>query len=132
MMLSTSTLHGKKAISLTQNPFAFAASSCLKSGTMPTTKHSTRIAARMESTGAPGKIHVSEATAECLRAAGKQSWLSKRTDKVSAKGKGTLQTYWVYLVCAKNNSDTVSQSAYSTHSGSSNNITSTCSEDDED
>ena len=49
----------------------------------------------MESTGQRGKIQVSEATAMKLRAGGKDSWLAPREDLVEAKGKGTLQTYWV-------------------------------------
>ena len=52
-------------------------------------------AARMESTGSPGKIHISEATAELLRTANKESWIIPRSEKVSAKGKGTMQTYWI-------------------------------------
>ena len=55
-------------------------------------------AARMESTGSPGKIHVSESTANLLRDAGKEGWVSPRKDVVSAKGKGTLQTYWVETI----------------------------------
>ena len=52
-------------------------------------------AARMESTGKPGRIQVSEATAQCLRDAGKHSWLTRRSDSVIAKGKGTLNTWFV-------------------------------------
>ncbi|KAL7505956.1 hypothetical protein ACHAXN_003317 [Cyclotella atomus] len=51
-------------------------------------------ASRMESTGQAGKIQLSEETAELLRMDNKGSWLKKREDKVAAKGKGTLQTYW--------------------------------------
>ena len=39
-------------------------------------------AARMESNGKPGKIHVSEATASLLRKHGKGHWLEMREDKV--------------------------------------------------
>ena len=53
-------------------------------------------ASRMESTGMRGKVQVSKATAEILEAAGKQHWLKARKDVVSAKGKGSMQTYWVY------------------------------------
>jgi class 3 adenylate cyclase len=52
-------------------------------------------ASRMESNGTAGKIHVSEATAEELIHQGKSHWLTPRHDKVMAKGKGELQTYWV-------------------------------------
>ena len=51
-------------------------------------------ASRMESTGESGKIQLSEETAELLRIDNKSSWLIKREDKVTAKGKGTLQTWW--------------------------------------
>jgi class 3 adenylate cyclase len=52
-------------------------------------------AARMESTGKPGRTHVSEDTANFLIKFGKQSWLIFREDRVHAKGKGELQTYWI-------------------------------------
>ena len=49
----------------------------------------------MESNGAPGRIHLSSETAALLRASGKGSWLVKREDKIHAKGKGELQTWWL-------------------------------------
>lgn len=52
-------------------------------------------AARMESTGTVNKIQVSQATADLLRAAKKSHWLQARTEKVEAKGKGLMTTYWV-------------------------------------
>lgn len=52
-------------------------------------------AARMESNGQPHKIHVSQATADLLIECGKAHWLTKREDKINAKGKGEMQTYWV-------------------------------------
>ena len=52
-------------------------------------------ASRMESTGVPGRIHCSQATADALSAKGKSSWLSPRNEKVVAKGKGEMQTYFV-------------------------------------
>jgi len=52
-------------------------------------------AARMESNGIREKIHVSESTAEYLREAGREDWLEMRQEKVQAKGKGLMQTYFV-------------------------------------
>ena len=52
-------------------------------------------AARMESTGEKSKVHVSKDTAELLIAAGKGHWVKPRKELVSAKGKGTMQTYWL-------------------------------------
>ena len=53
------------------------------------------LAARMESHGEGNKIHCSEETANLLIIAGKRHWLILRGDKINAKGKGVLQTYWV-------------------------------------
>jgi hypothetical protein len=52
-------------------------------------------ASRMESNSLAGKIQVSQETADLLTAAGKQHWLTPREDKIVAKGKGELQTYWL-------------------------------------
>jgi class 3 adenylate cyclase len=52
-------------------------------------------ASRMESNSARDRIHVSEATAGLLTEARKSSWLKKREDKIVAKGKGEMQTFWV-------------------------------------
>jgi len=52
-------------------------------------------ASRMESTGIPGRIQVSESTYKYLMEAGKDKWLKARTDNVKAKGKGSLKTWWV-------------------------------------
>lgn len=49
----------------------------------------------MESNGARNRIHVSQATADKLVNQGKGSWLTSRAEKVVAKGKGKLQTYWL-------------------------------------
>ncbi|CAB9531333.1 Receptor-type guanylate cyclase gcy [Seminavis robusta] len=56
---------------------------------------SVNTASRMESNGQPGRIHVSESTAEELRKHGKDEWLTVREDKITAKGKGLMTTYWV-------------------------------------
>ncbi|KAG7358840.1 adenylate/guanylate cyclase [Nitzschia inconspicua] len=53
-------------------------------------------ASRMESTGFPNKIHVSNEFVHCLEEAGKSRWVSQREDKVFVKGKGYLQTYFLY------------------------------------
>ena len=58
-------------------------------------------AARMESTGAKNKIHLSSETAELIAQAGKESWLLRRNDLVSCKGKGELQTFWLDLTASK-------------------------------
>lgn len=60
-------------------------------------------ASRLESSGQSGRIHVSEDTAICLKRAGKANWLFPREDKVTAKGKGELVTYW--LLCNSNDFD---------------------------
>ncbi|CAB9497506.1 Receptor-type guanylate cyclase gcy [Seminavis robusta] len=54
-------------------------------------------ASRMESNGVPNRIHVSESTAQFLKQAGKEHWLTPREDKITAKGKGLMQTYWVVV-----------------------------------
>ena len=51
-------------------------------------------ASRMESTGLPGKIQVSEETARLIQRDSKSQWLTKRDTTITAKGKGELQTYW--------------------------------------
>jgi class 3 adenylate cyclase len=63
-------------------------------------------AARMESTGVQGCIQISEATANLLRNDGKGQWFTAREDKVVAKGKGLMQTYWLCVTDKpENNSD---------------------------
>ena len=52
-------------------------------------------ASRMESTSMPGRIQISQATADALKAHGKGAWFSPREEKIEAKGKGFLQTYWI-------------------------------------
>jgi Adenylate and Guanylate cyclase catalytic domain len=54
-------------------------------------------ASRMESTGVKDKIQISQETADLLIAAGKVHWLTQREDKVVAKGKGEVETYWVCI-----------------------------------
>lgn len=52
-------------------------------------------AARMESNGIKGKIHVSQSTADELIKSGHGHLLLARQEKISAKGKGDMQTYFV-------------------------------------
>jgi class 3 adenylate cyclase len=53
--------------------------------------------ARIESTGEPGRIHMSQETADLIIKGGKQAWVQRRSDLVIAKGKGSIQTYWLTL-----------------------------------
>lgn len=52
-------------------------------------------ASRMESTSMTGCIQVSQETANLLKEAGKEDWLTPRKSKIEAKGKGQLQTYFL-------------------------------------
>ena len=54
-------------------------------------------AARMEQTGHPGRIQISQDTADLLREAGKDSWVEPRGGQVDVKGKGQMQTFWISL-----------------------------------
>ena len=67
-------------------------------------------AARMESNGHAGAIHVSEETANLVKAAGKDDWLTEREDKIIAKGKGQLTTFFVTIKKAAAGSVTNSDS----------------------
>ena len=51
----------------------------------------------METSSLPGKIQVSEATANILINAGKANWVTKRDEIVSLKGKGEMTSYWLSL-----------------------------------
>ncbi|CAB9512119.1 Receptor-type guanylate cyclase gcy [Seminavis robusta] len=52
-------------------------------------------AARMESNGQPGRVQISAQMAHVLALDGKSHWYTPRPDKITAKGKGELQTYWL-------------------------------------
>jgi class 3 adenylate cyclase len=54
-------------------------------------------AARMESTGMPGKIQCTPKTAELIRKSGKGHWLQERHDAVLVKGKGEMTTFWIQV-----------------------------------
>jgi class 3 adenylate cyclase len=62
-------------------------------------------ASRMESTGLRDRIQVSQDTADLLNAAGKCKWVTTRDEKVVAKGKGEMQTYWVTVGANKSSSE---------------------------
>lgn len=53
------------------------------------------VAARMESTGIPGRVQCSQTTVDELIMAGKESWVRPRESTVVAKGKGEMQTYFI-------------------------------------
>jgi hypothetical protein len=74
----------------------------------------------MESTGIKNRIQCSTATAELLLASGKSQWITPREEKVFAKGKGELQTYWVQI--NKNSSNTATDAtAANAAAGAENN-----------
>lgn len=62
-------------------------------------------ASRMESNGKPGMIQLSQETADLLAASGKTHWFTPRDDRIIAKGKGELQTYWLSLSLANKASE---------------------------
>ena len=68
---------------------------CLILSFLVTYSDTVNCAARMESNGSPGRIHISQATAEELTRRGKSGWFKPREDLVAAKGKGIMQTYWI-------------------------------------
>ena len=65
----------------------------------------------MESTGTPGRIQVSNATATLITAAGKTAWIKPRDDVVLAKGKGVINTFWLNIVSFDNKGDTASNAS---------------------
>jgi Adenylate and Guanylate cyclase catalytic domain len=68
-------------------------------------------AARMESNGKRDCIHMSPETTNLLREAGKSAWCEPREDKINAKGKGEMQTYWLAVFA----NDHASTSHYSSN-----------------
>jgi class 3 adenylate cyclase len=52
------------------------------------------VASRMESTGLIDRVHISKETCTLLIKTGKEQWVTQRTELVSVKGKGQMQTYW--------------------------------------
>jgi 3'5'-cyclic nucleotide phosphodiesterase/Adenylate and Guanylate cyclase catalytic domain len=51
-------------------------------------------ASRIESSGIPGRIHISKETASLLQEAGKSEWVVPRSEMVTLKGKGEVQTFF--------------------------------------
>ena len=80
-------------------------------------------AARIESTGARGCIHLSSETAKLIKEAGKQSWLKPRENCVVAKGKGLIQTYWLSTKSRDSRDD-------NTHCADSDNMSTSNGQDD--
>lgn len=54
-------------------------------------------ASRLETTGLPGMIQISEETANRLKKAGKDDWYMPRKETIVAKGKGKIRTFWLDL-----------------------------------
>lgn len=67
--------------------------------------------ARIETTGTRNRIHISKSTADLLSEMGKGHWFIPRGDKVSAKGKGELETFWLKLIRSGDNGSVVSASS---------------------
>ena len=59
------------------------------------TSDSSLFGLQIETTSIPGKIHLSDFTAELLKKSGRGKWLTPRADKVSLAGKGDMQTYYL-------------------------------------
>lgn len=57
-------------------------------------------ASRMESTGKKNCIQISAETAKLLDIAGRSTWLKPREDKIVAKGKGDMDTFWLLVTVA--------------------------------
>jgi len=72
----------------------------------------------MESTGSRNRIQVSNETADLLKAAGKGYWVSPRKEKVKAKGKGVVETFWLDIKKQSSKSETSSKSQTSESNGS--------------
>ncbi|KAL3937662.1 MAG: hypothetical protein SGBAC_007278 [Bacillariaceae sp.] len=74
--------------------------------------------ARIETTGDKNKIHLSKETADVLTKMGKSHWIMPRNDKVYAKGKGEMQTYWMRQIQTGDGPSIVSNDlAFSRHGG---------------
>lgn len=79
-------------------------------------------ASRMESTGIPDRIQISQETADLLTKAGKGNWCEARAEKVAAKGKGELTTYFLAKKEASRALSSVCSSGHSTSGYSSDDL----------
>ena len=79
------------------------------------TRYLVNTAARMESCGMKGKIHISGSTYKELVARGKGHFVTEREDKIKVKGKGKLQTYFLTDNFANPRSGTAVLSSASTN-----------------
>ena len=77
------------------------------------------MASRMETTGSNNHIQISRETAELLKAQGKGHWFVPRKDKVQAKGKGFIDTFWLELKKQSSHSETSGKSGTSSESDGS-------------
>jgi len=76
------------------------------------------MASRMESNGLKNKVHLSAATAKILIDNGLQHWVTEREDKVSVKGKGECQTFWLSMGASSNSYNSSSSVSGSSDDGS--------------
>jgi hypothetical protein len=70
-------------------------------------------ASRMESNGVANRIQISQDTATLLITAGKEKWIVPREQKITAKGKGELTTYFINM--SDSNGDDKSFGSLSNH-----------------
>ncbi|CAB9497986.1 Receptor-type guanylate cyclase gcy [Seminavis robusta] len=66
---------------------------------------------RIESTGIRNRVHLSKEAADEVRKSGKEHWLEPREGKVSAKGKGVMETYLVKKHLTRNSKSVGSSDA---------------------
>ena len=58
----------------------------------------------------PGRVQISQATADQLAKSGKSTWYTPREEKVLAKGKGHLSTYWLKVVSSSSSGGSANSS----------------------
>jgi hypothetical protein len=83
----------------------------------------------METTGLRGRIHISQTTADLIVAAGKAHWVKPRKDLVQAKGKGSMQTYWLNPAATQKGSSVASSEGEATSSAVSARIVRSAAKD---